>query len=649
MWPDNETTLDLIGFKVHSDLIRAVITDKKMLPVTVGIFGDWGSGKTSIMKMLERDLNVEAESDKGNQGVACLYFNGWLFEGYDDAKAAILTSVLLQLGEHKRFGPKLRDRVVSLLKSVNWMRVARLGMQHVALPAISAYMTGGASLVPALAAQAVALTPLTTDNATEEPAAVESNGPDWEGLIRSGPNEGSPLDARSFRDRFADMLKDSDISSVVVLIDDLDRCSPDRIIDNLEAVKLFLNAENTAFVIGADPRIVRHAIATRYKPAEIAANSDESDAAQELVNDYLEKLIQVPYRLPRLSPAEVETYMVLLHCLRDLPQELAQKCLDACDKQRKDSRYGVFGYAAIEQELGTTAMPSALAKSLTFCSAAAGLITEGLKGNPRQVKRFLNGFSLRRQLATVAGLENIRDDVLVKLMVLEYGRPVEYKELFEWQTRDQGFPRELETYEKMVLEPTKGESGSGDAKPTDSNQRWTSGFMFKWLGMEPRLAGIDLRDYFWVARDRLDTTLTGLSMVPPSIRRMFDDLLSSNPSKRKQSLDLAIQLPHEQTEILVGLLEQYVRRQVAEKQGYDVLRGLVEAGVSGAAETLARVLNDLPAETMPPAVGLDVLTLVDAKPTLRDTFKKCIDRLSGTDTQIGKALKINIEKNRGRK
>jgi KAP family P-loop domain len=60
MWPDNETANDLIGFQVHADLIRAVVTNPKMLPLTIGIFGDWGGGKTSIMKMLERDLDPDA-------------------------------------------------------------------------------------------------------------------------------------------------------------------------------------------------------------------------------------------------------------------------------------------------------------------------------------------------------------------------------------------------------------------------------------------------------------------------------------------------------------------------------------------------------------------------------------------------------------
>ena len=58
MWPDNETANDLIGFQVHADLIRRVVAEPKMLPTTIGVFGDWGGGKTSIMRMLQRDLDA---------------------------------------------------------------------------------------------------------------------------------------------------------------------------------------------------------------------------------------------------------------------------------------------------------------------------------------------------------------------------------------------------------------------------------------------------------------------------------------------------------------------------------------------------------------------------------------------------------------
>ena len=81
MWSDNETADDLIGFQVHADLICEVVTDDKLLPLTIGVFGDWGGGKTSIMRMLERDLDTNQWPDSDPKqllykGIAVVYFNG---------------------------------------------------------------------------------------------------------------------------------------------------------------------------------------------------------------------------------------------------------------------------------------------------------------------------------------------------------------------------------------------------------------------------------------------------------------------------------------------------------------------------------------------------------------------------------------------
>lgn len=655
MWTDNETTYDLLGFRVHADLIRAVITDPSMLPVTVGVFGDWGGGKTSVLKMLEQDLDPDRYNDgptkERYKKVACLYINGWLFEGYDDAKAALLTSVLMALGEHKRFGPKVRQKAAGLIKSVNWMRVARFGIKEVAIPAVAAYVSGGATAIPAIAsvlgragrailpgqpmdvaAQSQGSEPATASSGTPPqsgPTQTVSDKLDWDELIRKDQQDAGPLDVRSFRERFAGMLSDSDIETLVVLIDDLDRCQPERIIDNLEAIKLFLNVPGTAFVIGADPRIVRHAIARRYSP-QTAVEPIDQESDQRLVTDYLEKLIQIPYGLPRLSPAETETYMALLFASSSLEAGPFEKCRAAFEAQQTENRYSVFGYAAIKAALGGGELEPSLSASLLFSAQSAPLITEGLKGNPRQVKRFLNALMLRKRLATIAKLTHMKDAVLVKLMILEYAQPKLFQELYSWQAAQDGFPSEMRTMEDALR--SKGNEAITDLP-------WSGDFARRWIKMDPTLAEIDLRDYFWVARDRLASTLSGVSLIPPAVRRVLDDLLSGSAGKVKAAAGLAATFETDQQAILFDALGTQLERQPESKIGYDAVRQLVESGLSDAITVLTDAASSIPPEKVPAAVAMDLQTLMNAHQSIKSRTQAVLSTWAQTDTKVGRALR----------
>lgn len=110
MWTDNVTDLDFLGFDVHANLIKELIKDEKMLPLTIGLFGDWGSGKSSILEVLKKDIEKEPKT-------ACIYFNGWVFEGYDDAKAALLETILKEFEDEKKFGEEIKDDIKKLAQS----------------------------------------------------------------------------------------------------------------------------------------------------------------------------------------------------------------------------------------------------------------------------------------------------------------------------------------------------------------------------------------------------------------------------------------------------------------------------------------------------------------------------------------------------
>ena len=542
----------------------------------------------------------------------------------------------------------LSGRPVALNNRTIHALPSRLGLKEVAMPAVAAYISGGATIVPSLVRSTIGLvegikngiTSQSDESSGDKP--YDTEGVNWEELIKSDKTPASPLDVRSFRDRFAKMLDESDIQCLVIMVDDLDRCSPERIIENLEAIKLFLNVDNTAFVIGADPRIVRHAIAVKYTPDQMRGQEEEGEAPDSLVTDYLEKLIQVPYRLPRLSPAEVETYMTLLFCQRELTQDLFNQCVSRCEETREKNRYSVFGYADVEKAIGTENMKANLAQSLIFCSHVSPLITEGLKGNPRQIKRFLNAFVLRKELARVAKLSNIRDDVLVKLMVLEYAHLKEFFELFAWQQSHDGFPKRIEEWESIIKD------AEGDIDKIESGKisepRWDTKSMRRWLAMEPSLSDIDLRDYFWIARDRLESTLSGTALIPPIVRLAVSDIISDNSAKMSQAVQTVEGFEEDETISFLDLLENHVKRHVNEKPGYDAFRELINANIPGSVESYSNVLLKIPIITIPPAVGYDLLGLLKARPDLESIFEPVIERLTSKKSKISMALQLTKKK-----
>jgi len=642
VWPDNETTDDLIGFQVHSDLLRAVITNPRMLPTTIGVFGDWGGGKSSIMKMLERDLDPERWPEGSNErqrysAIAVIYANTWLFEGYDDAKTAILSSVLSELAEHKRFGPKVRDHAIALLKSVNLMRLSRFALKHVALPAAAALLTGGAAAIPAALAVSLGLHSLLPSSSKpgehEEPETDKQ--PDVAGHLKPVGSDAEATDIRTFRDRFEKMLADGGINTLVVLLDDLDRCTPERIIENLEAVKLFLSAQQTAFVIGADRRIVEHAIRDKY--ARQSIDDRNSEETERLVKDYLEKLVQIPYSLPRLSAAEIHTYMTLLFCRQHLSMVEFNTCVSACNEARARDRYSSFGFTAVREALGGSALGAPLAEALSFVASAAPLIADGLKGNPRQVKRFLNAFLLRKELARIARLENIRDAVLVKLMILEYSQPDLFLQLFTWQSQQAGHPKELAQLEAVLGSAHGNVNDEEGAKKIDI--KWATNSARRWVAMEPELQSVDLRDYFWVARDRLESTFVGVAMLPPLVRSVLDGLMSELAPKRNSAKDSAKVLKADERAILLEALSQRIVRQPDDAVAYGALFHLVEADLKDAAELLALTLQQRPLDKVPAAVGMQFMTIYRSKAEFRSVLEPAREHLLKSPTLVGKAAK----------
>lgn len=635
MWSDNETNRDLLGFKVHADIIKSVVTNEQILPISVGVFGDWGSGKSSIMRMLEQELNAD-----GQEETACLYFNGWAFEGYDDAKAALIEDILIKLKENEKIGPKIKDDVSKLLKSVDWLRAGGFLMKNIAMPALLAYATGGASLIVDVVDKAKDFFGDVGENSAELLKKIDSDKgkgilSELNGIIKKDNNSDISTIVRRFRNDFEKTINKTGLKTLVILIDDLDRCNPERIIDNLEAIKLFLNVPKTAFIIGADERIVRHAIECRYKAPNI--HSSEIEQYKGIVTDYLEKLIQVPYRLPRLSNADVETYMSLLFCLRDLSDADFNKVYDEFEKFREIDRHSTFSYDELKGIINGKKNTKGrdVEQQLLMVQQIAPMVTNGLKGNPRQIKRFLNTFTLRLELAEVAKFD-LDEQLLAKLMVLEYIALGRFKELCDWQQMQNGKPKQIIELEIYANNPTN--------KLSAELSVWDEDIILKWAKMLPTLQDKNLMDYYWISRDKLENTINAEVMVSQKIRTIHKAITTfTTKASLKYELRKIDQLNDNERSILFRMIGRDLYENPINERFFEIVHEIINCGYSEMMVTYMVVLQEFMDNNkvihIPPSVsiGMNALGKNDSG------LLSLIGRFD-SNTKISKALKVQLKK-----
>lgn len=604
MWSDNETSEDLLGFKVHANLLIDVVKDDRVLPISIGVFGDWGSGKSSILQIIKDTFEEKDENGRFiEKETLCIYFNGWTFEGYDDAKAALLNAILKELEDNKKLTEEVKEAVKEkakkLWKSIEWMRGAGMVLKNVALPAVSAYFTSGLSLIP-LAYQKL------TEWEVESPERLIEKLQSVEGqqFFNSLTKDDGEVDKKDktnavaeFRKDFIELLEVTKFKRLVVIIDDLDRCTPERIIENLEAVKLFLNVPKTAFIIGADPRIVKHAIEHKYKN-----NGQIEDDNSRIIDDYLEKLIQLPYSLPKLSEPEVETYISMLICKREIDETNFKMIHSAFQDFRKSDRYSAFGLINFQTILGKADFDKVKSNVITIPSLVP-LITQSLYGNPRQIKRFLNTYTLRQRLANVASLSNFNDSILAKLMILEYSELKLFKQLFEWQINQNGIPKEIIEIEVNCIDKTNDDALNN--LKSDFND-WSKPKVIKWIQVEPQLSQIDLRDYFWISRDKISSSITASSLVSPIVKALFTELQIDNmtASVTKSIIQSKfLQFSETERESFFVLLSSNLKKNPKQKRYYDIFNCMLDDKIENTGYNYKETLKVIRLTDIEPAIA----------------------------------------------
>ena len=249
MWPDNETARDFLNFSGVADTVAEIIVQARGRPISVGVSGAWGIGKSSMIKLTQASLAARPRK-QGERAFVFVEFNAWLYQGYDDARAALMDVIASKLEEEAVKHSTAVDKAKDLIKRVRWFRVAKLAAGSAAALAFGIPPIGLAGEIWDLGQKALTGKIDQKLIGDAEKKVGEAAGV-LGGLLDPKSETSPPKEIQALRDAFEQTLDELGVT-LVVLIDDLDRCLPETTISTLEAIRLFLFLKNTAFVIAAD-------------------------------------------------------------------------------------------------------------------------------------------------------------------------------------------------------------------------------------------------------------------------------------------------------------------------------------------------------------------------------------------------------------
>jgi len=267
MWLDRESQIDLLAYEPFAELITNIVANKRLNPLTIGLFGRWGAGKSTLLKLVQK--NIE-KRDITKKKLVCISLNSWMFEGYDDAKSAIMESLLRALMDKQPAFEGLKKEILNLIKRINFMKLGSTVVKHGA-PLIMS------TINPAMSALSMAQ----YFSKSKRKEILEDLKQVWEDEEPEDNKNTTVENIRLFTTEFTELIEKSEIDNLVVMIDDLDRCTPERVIETLEAIKLFLSVSKTTFIIAVDNQVIRYSIENKY-PKITEGSDDFSDSYMRL-------------------------------------------------------------------------------------------------------------------------------------------------------------------------------------------------------------------------------------------------------------------------------------------------------------------------------------------------------------------------------
>lgn len=515
MWKDSEADIDFLNFNYLAEQVVEISKDEKLSPATIGVYGDWGSGKSTLMKMVKKSL----DADKNTLTVE---FNGWLFEGYEDAKTALCGTILDEMRTHETLFAKGKEKIKALLKKVDGGKLLSKGVKY----GLDYLLTGGIGMVTELTLTGII-------SAVKQKAGDVSEDEIKKVIDAFKKEETKRTEIKNFRKTFKEVFEDCKGERLVVFIDELDRCTPDTVLDIFEAIRLFLYVPGTTFIIGADERLVSYAVKTKYK--------DIPGHDIDISKEYLEKLVQYPVKIPQLNEQEVKQYITCL-LLQNEDIDIKKVAESITKLGINDELTSDTVKAATGKEV-TEGIKEAFDLSNQIYSALATL----MKGNPRHCKRFFNTLMMRIALADRRNI-TLQKKVLAKLMLAEYYKPSFIEALMRPESKD---------------ELKQLESKSGEATFTALKDWCSDEWVQKWAVGEPRLSAVDnLSDYFYFSRESRKLYSSSAEILSNEAKKLLQNLVDASDSVRSKAIESAKQLaPAEQVLLDNAMFDEIIKEE----------------------------------------------------------------------------------------
>ena len=326
---DDYADEDLIGHDDYCDgLVEIIRSVESCGSFTIGVYGQWGSGKTSLLKQIQNTLDYRNSDDL--RPIVTVWFNPWQFISEEHLIVPFFHTLIAALSKKTEESKKEKwaENVSAFVQKIVQVPLAlTYGLEtEFNIFFLKAKLSGAKVM----------------DHQKEEEKAIDKN--------RSKKKETAmQVAAQQYESMYYNLFTilqeaaDNLAVKIVVFIDDLDRCLPEKAVQLLEGLKVLLDLHNFVFVMGVAQEVIERGIRVRYRELFLAGQAGD---LPNIEGQYLDKIIQFPFSLPSADSSR----------LRD----------DIIRKQLEKMK-GAVSYVDI--------------------------VHESLGNNPRTIKRFINAVS----------------------------------------------------------------------------------------------------------------------------------------------------------------------------------------------------------------------------------------------------------------